>query len=60
MFLFGLNVFEESIKNISGKKIKRFLKKYTNTNFKAILSGTFSTTILQSSSVVSLILLAFV
>ena len=60
LFLFGLNIFEESIKNISGKKFKNLLKKYTNTNFKAILSGTFTTTILQSSSVVGLILLAFV
>jgi phosphate:Na+ symporter len=60
LFLFGLNIFEESIKNISTRNFKLFLRKYTDTKFKAILSGTFATTILQSSSVVGLILLAFV
>lgn len=60
MFLFGLNIFEESIKNLSTKNFKKALKNYTNTSFKAIFTWAFTTTILQSSWVVSLILLAFV
>jgi len=60
IFLFGLNIFEEAIKNISSKNFKKVLKNYTNTNFKAIFTWTFTTAILQSSGVVSLILLAFV
>ncbi|MFZ2151062.1 MAG: Na/Pi symporter [Candidatus Absconditicoccaceae bacterium] len=60
MFLFGLNIFEEAIKNISTKKFKKVLRNYTNTNLKAIFTGAFATAVLQSSGVVSLILLAFV
>lgn len=60
MFLFWLNIFEEAIKNISTKNFKKVLRKYTNTNFKAIFTWAFTTAILQSSGVVSLILLAFV
>lgn len=60
IFLFWLNIFEEAIKEISTKKFKKILKNYTNTNLKAIFTWTFATAILQSSGVVSLILLAFV
>lgn len=60
MFLFGLNIFEEAIKNISTKKFKKVLRNYTNTNLKAIFTWAFATAVLQSSGVVSLILLAFV
>ena len=60
MFLFGLNIFEEAIKNISTKNFKKVLRNYTNTNLKAIFTWAFTTAILQSSGVVSLILLAFV
>lgn len=60
IFLFGLNIFEEAIKNISTKNFKKILRNYTNTNLKAIFTWAFTTAILQSSGVVSLILLAFV
>lgn len=60
MFLFGLNIFEESIKHISTKHFKKLLRNYTNTNIKAIFTWMFSTAVLQSSGVVSLIILAFV
>jgi Na+/phosphate symporter len=38
MFLFGLNIFEEAIKNISTKNFKKVLRDYTNTNLKAIFT----------------------
>ncbi|MCF7834768.1 Na/Pi symporter [Candidatus Gracilibacteria bacterium] len=60
MFLFGLSIFEDSVKNLGTKTFKKLLRKYTNTNLKAVLSGTFATAILQSTSVVSLIILTFV
>jgi phosphate:Na+ symporter len=60
IFLMGLFFIEEALKNLAGGSFKRFLKKNTNNRVKAILSGTFITAILQSSSVVSLIVLAFV
>lgn len=60
MFLFAMNQLEYSLKSLAGRTFKLFLKHYTSNNFKSILSGAFVTAILQSSSVVSLITLAFV
>lgn len=60
IFLFGMHYLEESIKNLAGATFKRFLRDQTNTPVKAILSGTVATAILQSSSVVTLMVLAFV
>lgn len=60
IFLFGMHYLEESIKNLAGATFKRFLRDQTNTPIKAILSGTLATAVLQSSSVVTLMVLAFV
>ncbi|TNE95501.1 MAG: Na/Pi cotransporter family protein [Deltaproteobacteria bacterium] len=60
MFLYGMTVLEDSLKKLAGPKLKTFLKKNTSTPFKGILTGAFITTILQSSSLVSLMILAFV
>lgn len=60
IFLLGIYLMEEAMKAISGKALKNILKKYTSNNFKAITTGTFSTAILQSSSAVTLMVLAFV
>ncbi len=60
IFLFGMHMMEESIRLLSGAAFRTFIRKSTGTNFKAIFSGLFSTAILQSSSAVSLMVLAFV
>ena len=60
LFLFGMFMLEEGIKALSGRAFKKFLRKHTKNKIKAILSGTFITAIVQSSSVVSLMTLAFV
>lgn len=58
--LFGMEVLEDTIKSASAESLKRWLKTFANTPLKAIFSGFGITSILQSSSVVSLIILAFV
>lgn len=60
IFLFGMHHLESALKSLAGRSFKLFLKRHTNNPLKAILSGTFVTAVLQSSSVVSLITLAFV
>ena len=60
IFLFGMFLMEESIKKLSGKSFKKFIREYTTGKIKSVLSGTFSTAVLQSSSAVSLMVLAFV
>jgi len=60
MFLFGMSMLEDSLKKIAGPRLKGFLKHNTNTPLKGIFTGTFVTAILQSSSLVSLMVLTFV
>ena len=60
LFFLGMVQLENSLKNIAGRKFKNFLKEHTTGKFKSILSGAFVTAVLQSSSLVSLIALAFI
>lgn len=60
IFLFGMFLMEESIKKLSGKSFKRLIREYTTGKLKSIFSGIFATSVLQSSSAVSLMILAFV
>ena len=60
IFLFGIFMMEESIKMLAGRSFKRLLRRYTGSRFKGLISGIVSTSILQSSSAVSLMVLAFV
>ncbi|NOQ73481.1 MAG: hypothetical protein GQ574_15860 [Crocinitomix sp.] len=59
IFLFGMLFIEESIKKLVGRGLKRFLRHFTSTPLKGILAGVGITAILQSSSIVSLMVLAF-
>ncbi|MEX0995261.1 MAG: Na/Pi symporter [Balneolaceae bacterium] len=59
IFLFGIYMMEESIKLLAGRAFKKLIRKTTGSRLKGILSGTFSTAVLQSSSAVSLMALAF-
>jgi phosphate:Na+ symporter len=59
LFLFGMFMLEEAIKTLAGRAFKIFLRKQTGNRVKAVLSGAFVTTILQSSSMVSLLVMSF-
>lgn len=60
IFLFGMLMLEESVRALSGKAFRRMIRLYTNGRLRSIGSGTLVTAILQSSSAVSLMVLAFV
>lgn len=60
IFMFGMFLLEEAIKQLSGRTFKRIIKKTTTGKIPSVLSGIFATAILQSSSAVSLMTLAFV
>ncbi len=60
VFLFGMILLEESVKALSGRAFRRMIRLYTDGKLKAIGSGSLVTAILQSSSAVSLMVLAFV
>ena len=60
IFLFGMQLLEHAIKDLSGKTFRKVVRDYTDTKLKAIANGVFVTALLQSSSAVSLMVLAFV
>ena len=60
LFLFGMHQLEQSLKLLTGRRFKKFLREYTARPIQGVLAGAVSTAALQSSSVVSLIVLAFV
>ncbi|HMN04458.1 MAG TPA: Na/Pi symporter [Flavobacteriales bacterium] len=60
IFLFGIRLIESSIATLGGANLKRMLRTYTSTRFRAIVTGTLATTLLQSSTAVTLMVMAFV
>lgn len=60
IFLFAMFLLEDSLRNLAGRSFKLFLKKHTSNKIEAIGSGAIATGVLQSSSVVILMILALV
>ena len=60
LFLFAMYLLEESLKNLSGRNFKLFLQHTTKNRIGAVAGGAVITAVLQSSSMVSLMVLAFV
>jgi len=59
IFLFGMLSLEEGFKAFTGGILERILKKTTNKLWKSISFGVVSTTLMQSSSLVSVITISF-
>ena len=59
VFLWGMNQIESSIKEIAGRSFRNLLQKWTESPWKGIFVGTLITAVLQSSSLVTLMVLAF-
>ena len=60
LFLIGMKLLEEALGELAGVPFRRFLRDHADTPFKGVVVGTLSTAVLQSSSLVSLLILAFV
>lgn len=60
VFLFGMYQLEDAVKALSGKAFRKIISHYTKGRLRAIGSGFLVTSILQVSSAVSLMVLAFV
>jgi phosphate:Na+ symporter len=58
LFLFGMHLMEDSLKTIAGSSFKSFLRKQTGKVHKAVFSGAVVTAILQSSSLVTLLVMS--
>lgn len=60
LFLLGMGFLEEALRKLAGRAFKIFLRKQTSNKLKAVAGGAIVTGVLQSSSVVNLMVLAFV
>ncbi len=59
IFLIGMHYMENGFKLFSGGTLESFLEKFTNTTPKAIGVGFLSTAVVQSSSLISVIIISF-
>ena len=59
MFLFAMHFLENALQELSGRKFKIFLQKMAARPLSAIAGSALITALLQSSSMVSLMILAF-
>lgn len=59
LFLFGMQCIEEGLHGAAGGTLERMMSKSTATPFKSFLFGVGSTFVLQSSTLVSLLTIAF-
>jgi len=60
LFLFGMSLMGEGLKSVAGNKLESFLYKMTNTPAKGILLGTGVTSVIQSSSATTVMVIGFV
>lgn len=60
LFLIGMHLMETALGQLAGRDFKLLLRRNTSSNIRALFSGVITTALLQSSSVVSFMTLAFV
>ena len=60
LFLFGMSLMGEGLKQVSGNKLEPLLFKVSGTQFKGILFGTGVTAVIQSSCATSVMAVGFV
>lgn len=60
LFLFSMSIIERALEDVSGRAFRRFLRRNTDHPIRGIGSGTLATAILQSSSLVGVMMLALV
>lgn len=60
IFLFGMLFLEEGFKAFTGGMLEKLLQKTTDKTWKSLLFGAVSTSIMQSSSLVSVITISFI
>ncbi len=60
IFIYGMKVFSEGLQKIAGNKLRAILKGMTSTRFRGILTGFATTSITQSSSTTTVMVVSFV
>jgi phosphate:Na+ symporter len=60
LFIFGMTIIRFALFNLSANKLKEWLIKLTSTPLKGMLTGTFITALLQSSTAVMVITIGLI
>ena len=60
LFLFGMQCLEEGLRELAGSKLEQLLARSTATPLKGLMFGVSGTMLLQSSTLVSLLTIAFI
>ena len=60
VFLFGMKVMSEGVQRVAGAKMRKALSSITGNRFSGILTGFLTTTLVQSSSATTVLVVSFV
>jgi len=60
IFIYGMKVFSEGLQKVAGNKLRTILKEMTSTRFRGLLTGFVTTSITQSSSTTTVMVVSFV
>lgn len=60
IFIFGMKVFSEGLQKVAGSRLRSILKGMTTSRFRGLLTGLGATTITQSSTTTTVMVVSFV
>lgn len=60
LFLYGMKIMSDSLQKLAGDGLRRFLSKMTSNKFRGVLTGMGITSIIQSSSATTVMVVSFV
>jgi phosphate:Na+ symporter len=60
IFIYGMKVFSDGLQKVAGNKLRKILKGMTSTRFRGILTGFTTTSITQSSTTTTVMVVSFV
>lgn len=60
MFLFGMNMMSSGLQKVAGDRLRKFLSAMTSNPFKGVLTGVGITSVIQSSSATTVMVVSFV
>lgn len=59
-FIYGMKIMSEAIQRVAGSKMRQFLSSMTSNRFKGVLTGFLITSLVQSSSATTVLVVSFV
>ncbi len=60
IFIYGMKVFSDGLQKVAGNKLRKILKGMTSTRFRGILTGFTTTSVTQSSTTTTVMVVSFV